>query len=83
MATATIAEIERTLDRLAQSMVESDKRRAEADRALAEYRADSDRRREETERVLAESRAETERVIRKMSEKVDRIAGNVGGLNRS
>ncbi|MCL2219539.1 MAG: hypothetical protein FWC23_05945 [Chitinispirillia bacterium] len=86
----SISEIEKILDRIGLSMEESDKRRADMERVLAESRA-------ETERVLAESRTETERAMKelaeaqqitehsitRMSEKVDRVTGNVGGLNRS
>jgi len=55
MAAATIAEIERTLDRLAQSMVESDRRREATERVLAESRA-------ETERILSNLTKKMDRV---------------------
>ncbi|MCL2183849.1 MAG: hypothetical protein FWB85_10315, partial [Chitinispirillia bacterium] len=80
---ATIADIERTLDSLAQSMVEGDKRRAEADRALAEYRA-------KTERALAESRSETERAMKELAvaqkkteSALEKLSAQVGGVNNS
>lgn len=79
---ATIAEIEKTLDRLAQSMVEGDKRRAETERILAESRAETERilaeRHAETERIFAESRAETEKVIKNLAGEIDKWVGRFG-----
>ncbi|MCL2219538.1 MAG: hypothetical protein FWC23_05950 [Chitinispirillia bacterium] len=78
MATS-IEEIQEILAGLGRSMVESDKRREDMERVLAESRA-------ETERImkeLAETQKATEQSIDRMSRKVDKMTDKFGGLNNS
>ena len=45
--------------------------------------AETDRKMAETERVLKETLTQTHRELAELGKKVDRVCGNVGGLNRS
>ncbi|MCL2183493.1 MAG: hypothetical protein FWB85_08500 [Chitinispirillia bacterium] len=89
---ATLDDVAKTLDRITRSMEESDKRRVETERILAESRTETERalaqnrteterilaeRRTETERILAESRAETERVMRQWASRVGNDIGYI------
>jgi hypothetical protein len=45
--------------------------------------AETDRKMAESDRRLREEQAKTEKVLAELGKKVDRVCGNVGGLNRS
>ncbi|MCL2183449.1 MAG: hypothetical protein FWB85_08275 [Chitinispirillia bacterium] len=69
MATS-MEEIREILAEMGRSMAESDKRRIETERILAENRA-------ETERIVAESRAEMQRAVREWSSRVGNEIGYI------